>query len=431
MARSFTHLVAGETVARLFGLAAVLALTRRLGPVDFGLVTLGATLVLWVGMAVDSGTEQLNVRDISRQPEAFKEIVEPVLGLRLALAGVITIMFSAVVVVACPPATERVLLPFALVLPVAALNLRWMVLGVRASLAVALGNVAAQALFMAGVLLIVMNPADAPDVALLQAAGELLYAAVIFAAVVPRFGLLRPRVDLTAWRQSLRTGYPLMVTQMAQFAMFTVDLLLIAILLNGAQTGYYGAAAKPIAFALVAISLFRISFLASYSAAPREHAASVFHLTARVALGLAVALAVVGSVAASVVVSTVFGDAYEPAAAVLAIRIWSIPLYALAGMYGAALIAADHQQALMRLSVVCALFNLALNLCTVPLLGIDGAAAASVCSFALMLGLSFRSARALELAPPLRAILFDPRATVEPGIGPSAPGSAPPAVEPR
>jgi O-antigen/teichoic acid export membrane protein len=425
------HLAGGETVARLAGLVAVLALSRRLGPVDFGLVTLGATLVLWFGMAVDSGTEQLNVRDVARRPDDFKEIVEPVLGLRLALSGVIAAMFLGAVLITSSGSTAGVLAPFALMLPVAALNLRWMVLGVRASLAVAVGNVAAQALFMTGVLLIVTHAAEAPEVPLLQAAGELLYAAVIFVWILPRYGLVRPRVDLSAWRKSMRSGYPLMLTQMAQLSMLGVGLLLIEIDLGGAQTGYYAAATKPIAFAFVAISLFRISFLASYSSASAQHPAAVFRSTARVALGLAVALAAAVSLTGGPLVSALFGHAYAPAATVLVIRVWSLPLVALAGMYGTALIAADQQYTLMRVTVLSALVNVALTLAAVPLLGIKGAAAVSLCSYALLLLLSVRAARLLGIAPPLRSVLGAGRPAGLPAIGASPSGSAAPIVGPQ
>src|SRR5436309_14712319 len=84
--RSFSTLAAGETIARLVGLATVLLLARRLGAAGFGIVTLGLTLVGWFGLAVDSGTELLNVRDVARRPNEFREIASRVLGLRLTIS---------------------------------------------------------------------------------------------------------------------------------------------------------------------------------------------------------------------------------------------------------------------------------------------------------------------------------------------------------
>ena len=84
---------------------------------------------------------------------------------------------------------------FALVLPMLAFNLRWMVLGVQQARAVAVGNVAGRVLLMVGVLLLVWNVHDTLHVPLLQAGAELTYALVVLAAVTRRFGLIRPRID--------------------------------------------------------------------------------------------------------------------------------------------------------------------------------------------------------------------------------------------
>ena len=91
--RRFAALFAGEGVARAVGFVLVLVLARRLGPDGFGVVTLGLTLVAWFTFVVDSGTELLNVRDIARAPDRFRQIAANVLGLRLALSLVAAVIF--------------------------------------------------------------------------------------------------------------------------------------------------------------------------------------------------------------------------------------------------------------------------------------------------------------------------------------------------
>ena len=84
--RSFLTLAAGEWVARLIGVAIQIWLARKLTPGPYGVITFGIALIGWFGLVVDSGTEQLNVRDISRRPERFRELADTVLGLRIALS---------------------------------------------------------------------------------------------------------------------------------------------------------------------------------------------------------------------------------------------------------------------------------------------------------------------------------------------------------
>src|SRR5215210_6420896 len=96
LVRCFGALAIGEVLAQLCGFVAIIVMARRLDPHGFGLVTLGTTLVVWFGLIADSGTEVLNIRDISRRPEHFKRLAEPVLGLRLVLSGAaILLLFGA------------------------------------------------------------------------------------------------------------------------------------------------------------------------------------------------------------------------------------------------------------------------------------------------------------------------------------------------
>jgi PST family polysaccharide transporter len=405
--RSFSALAAGEIAARLFGFVAVIFLARRLSPGGFGLVVVGMTLVNWFRIVVDSGTEVLGVRDVARRPRLFRQIAEPILGLRLALS--LAAMGLFVVAASVIPGTDtdrQAALLFALILPIVALNLRFMVLGIEKARAVAAGNVASQVLIVAGVFWLVEGKHDLLLVPLVQAVGELAYAGVVLWAVAARFGLPRPRIDLPAWRRIVRTGLPLTANGIARTALYSFDVFLIAVVLTRAHVGLYGAAYKPVMFGSALVGLLSVSFLASYSApgAARVRLALV-RRTAATAGAVACVVALAMSVGAAVFLTVVFGDAYGAAATAMAILAWTLPALALAIPYGNALIAADRQGLLMRHNLVAAAFNVAANVVAVPLAGIEGAASVTVASLLLVLWLNYRSTVRLGLAEPLVGLL--------------------------
>lgn len=411
--KSFGWLVLGEGFARAFGFVAVILMARRLDPDGFGLVTLGATLVIWFGIVVDSGTEVLNVRDIAREPERFKEIAEPVLGLRLTLSAGAAVLLFVAAYFASSAASDRIVLGlFALWLPMIAINLRWMVLPLNKARTVALGNACGQLLFAAGVVLFVMDVGDTIEVPLLQAAGEAIYATIVLVAVGRLFGLVRPRVNVPKWKATLRESGPLMANQLSRAAVYSLSFLVVAIALGRADVGYLGAAYKPVLFFAGAMGLFYVSFLSSFSALDPEHQRSLFRRTVGAAAGTTIPLALGMCLGASVLVSTVYGDQYGPAAPALAILVWVIPVLALNGPYGNALIAGHHQKVLMRNNLIGAAFNVVANCVVVPLAGITGVAVVAVASEALILLLMYRSAVALGVAPPLGTMLHRERAPV-------------------
>lgn len=391
LVRSFATLASGETLARAFGLVGVLVLARRLGPSDFGIVSFALALVGWFGLVVDSGTEVLNVRDIAREPHRFREIADRVLGLRLAISVLSAGLFvGAVELFARSTRVRDEVVLFAVVLPALALNLRWMVLGVRAAKAVAAGNVAARVVLALGIVVFVHGPPDLHRVPFLQLVAETAYAAVIIAAVARHFGVARPRIDLTAWAATLRESLPLLVNAFARAAFYSFDIVAIEVFLGPRDVGLYSAASKPVLFVTGIIGIFSISFLSSFSAAGRE-AIRLLRKAVRTSLAVCLPLAALLSAGSIVFVPLVFGDAYRSAAAALAVLAWRIPIMALAGPLGTSLIAVGRQTTLMRNNVVGAVVIVAGDLVAVPALGILGAGAVSILASAIVLVLDYRA----------------------------------------
>jgi O-antigen/teichoic acid export membrane protein len=426
LVRSFGALAIGEGIARVLSFVALIVLARRLGPNGFGLVTLGTTLVVWFSLVVDSGTEMLNLREISRHPSRFRAIAEPVMGLRLALsAGAVALFGVAAVLASSRPSDRYVLWLFALTLPMIALNLRWMVLGVRGAKSVAVGNASGELLFLLGVLLFVNELHDTLRVPLIEAGGECCYALVVLAAVARRFGFVRPRIDFAAWRETVRSSYPLMVNQFARATVYSFDILLVAVLLGRRDVGVYGAAYKPVLFLSGAVGLFYVSFLSTYSAVGSDRAHDLFRRTVATTFAAGAAVAVALAASSGLVVSAFFGSAYDGSAVPLAILVWTVPILAATGAYAVALIAADRQSVLMRNNVVGAVFNVAANFAAVPLAGIRGAAVVTIASELLNLALNYTSATRLGLAPSVRALAWPHRYSFTPresGTPPQAKG---------
>ncbi len=389
--RRFGALFVGEGAARLVGFVVVLVLARRLGPDGFGVVTLGLTLVAWFAYVVDSGTELLNVRDIARRPDRFRQIAAQVLGLRLVLSVVaVGIFVAGVELFARSAFTRDTVVLFALLLPAIALNLRWMVLGVGGAKAVAAGNVTGRVVVLVGAVFLVADVHDLRRVPLLEFGAELMYALIVLWIVGGRLGSIRPRADLALWRSTLQQSLPLMVSGVARATIISFDVIVISLALGPHDLGIYGVASKPVAFAAGAVGLFSLSFLSAFSTTVEHEAAALHGRALAASATVCIALAAALSVAAPLL-PFVFGDQYTSAVVVLAIISWRIPLAAFGGLYAAVLVAADRQKALMWNSIVSALVVICMDIAAVLLFGLVGAAVASIAAAGLFFLLNHRS----------------------------------------
>jgi O-antigen/teichoic acid export membrane protein len=416
--RSFSTLAAGEVVARLAGLAAILLLARRLGPAGFGVITLGLTLVGWFGLVVDSGTELLNVREVARRPNEFRDIASRVLGLRLTLSIAAAAVFAGgVELLTRSDAVRSTIVLFALALPGLALNLRWMVLGIHRARAIAVGNVVGRLVLLAGTVAIVGDVHDIRRVPLLEAGAELAYGTVVLVFVARSFGVLLPRIDLAGWWDTIRQSAPLMVNSLARAAAYSFDVLVIEIALGPRKLGLYGAGSKPVLFLTSALGLFSVAFLSAFSAQRGHSAEALFRRAVRVTVAACVPLALVISATAVAIVPLVFGHAYEGAAIVLTVLVWKIPLIAFGIPYGAVLVARERQVVLMRNNLVVGAATVLADLVAIPLFGLVGAAVVGIGNGLLGSYLNHRSCVRRGFVPSLPVVLRGRRS--EPSAAPA------------
>ena len=226
---------------------------------------------------------------------------------------------------------------------------------------------------------------------------------------MPRFGVLRPRVDRALWRSTLRGGFPLMVSAFARGVLLTFDLLVITIVLGPADAGQYSAASRPILFVITGIGLFFFSFVAAYSGLQGREASTLLRTSVRTTAAGSAVVAVLLAALAVPLVDLLYGDQYGDAALVLAILALRIPFSAVSAPFNGVLLAGGHQLLLMRNNVIGALVSMVLVLAVAPVAGIAGVAAVSALALGLVLALNVRSCRAVGLVPSLRETIFSAR----------------------
>jgi PST family polysaccharide transporter len=415
--RSFFTLAAGEWIARLIGVVIQVWLARQLTPGPYGVITFGLALIGWFGLVVDSGTEQLNVREISRHPERFRELADRVLGLRIALSLVAGAVLAVVTYEFSRSASAQDVLPrFALVLPALAINLRWMVLGIGQARAVAYGNVASRIVFLGAILLLVTSPNDTRVVPILEAISEATYALVIIVLAAKAYGYVRPKIDLPAWKKTLTEGFPLLVYGACRATIHTVDIVMIALILGHSDAGLFGVAIKPATFFVGAIGLFSIALISGYSAAPESETDSLFRRSVLLGSISMTAVAIVLTIATPLV-TFVFGHDYSGAGTAMAVVAWTLPIAGLSAPYGSVLVARRRQDLLMHVNLVATVVYLATNAIVITFFGIVAAAGVRVGTYAIVLFLNQHVCVSRGLAPSLSSVFAGRWPRLVPGRG--------------
>lgn len=376
------------------GLGITACLGRFLDADAFGFYTFTATLLLLGHVLMDLGTGAVAAREIARDRDRERTILEGVLGWRRLTGGVA----AAIVIVLAllePDGVRRcVLIVAALVLYVLAAGVFSVVLQVRQAQGMmqALG-VSAQTLVLIGCF--ALNALGVPGAlfAGLLCVRELTN--VIGTTLLARRRLgYRPRPALrnrglpVFLRSALVQGLAVII----QTTYFHVDVLLVRFLRGEAELGAYAAAFRPINPLLLLPGALMAPVLPVLAASAAQEGdgfrTKVVH-AGTVMLGLGALGAVAGVLATPELLTLLYGGSYVGGA------LDAVPSFAwLCGAFlcvfataplGTALLAGGQERALLKVAVAGLVLNVAGNLVLLPTMGFEGAALTTAATEGLVL----------------------------------------------
>jgi O-antigen/teichoic acid export membrane protein len=377
------RVLAAAEVVRV-GISAALSvyLARRLGASAFGVWTFALAVSGYPLALVEAGLTWIGTRDVATDPAAARALVRRIVGLRLMLAA---IGFAAIAIIAArlPPEGPRrlVMLLATTSLLTTSITLDWVFYGLEQRAIVAAANVVKVLIFASAAMLLVHRADQVWEVPLLQAAGELAAAGILWRSF---FGLT-PSGTPSAHRISaaglLRQAAPLTLAQLMRALTMWSAVTLIGLFSSAAAVGQFGAAQRVALLAGGLTTLYFYAYVPLAARASQQGAAAVIalvgHSLPRSAAAAVLFAALVAAFASSLVLR-VFGDPYGPAVPVLRILVWTIPLSIVAGHLRHTLIAARLTGYDLVAVAVGAAATVGLNVVLVPLLGLIGGAIAMV-----------------------------------------------------
>jgi O-antigen/teichoic acid export membrane protein len=374
--------------AILLTAATVPLMTRHLGVADFGRFVTASSVVMIVAGVTEFGLSGIGTREYAlATPSERRALLANLLGLRtvLTLAG---LAVGALLMVLAG-------YPSVVVVGMLVSGAGLMLLNVQQTYSISLTaqlDWGAASVFelinavvvAAGTVLLVLIGAQLFPfffVSVASSAAALLAAAVYLRGRVS----LLPLFELSKWRVLVRDTLPYAAAATVAILYPRVGLLVVSLLSNANQTGYYSTAFKVVEViggtsGLIASSAFPVFARAGRDDHERlRYAVGKVGDTALIA-GVYVTLSLV--VAAPFVIEVLGGKAFGPAVPVLRLQAIALLGGFLAATWSYTLLSLRMHGALLRVTIAGLVVSIALSAALVPSLGAEGASIASaVCEF--------------------------------------------------
>jgi O-antigen/teichoic acid export membrane protein len=400
IARHSLVLFAGDALARLMLFAATVWIARTLRPEAFGIVTFAQAVQGYLLLAGDWGMSIYGLREMATADAGRRAVWATVTTLRAGLTSLgVAIALVVTWLVPANDTTRTVVTVTLLGAVPLALVPDWACRAVgRMGWAATLGALQ-PALLLVGALLLVHGPADAPWVPAVRLVAAAVAAAVGTAALARlRFGdaadeARAARVTWREWlrshpvRAALRSGAVLLAANAAVLAYNSGDSLLLKLLSGDRAVGLYGSAYRVVQVPLAAFNAVTFAAFPVLARLHRGNPEAVRDVTGRL-VGWAFVAGVVVAAALSLLsgplVRALYGEAYAPAAAALAVLAFVVPLDFLVSTIGTSYVASGLERPLAVCAGAAAVLNLAANVLLIPRFGMLGAAWATIGTYVVL-----------------------------------------------
>ncbi len=382
IASNFLTLSAAEIACRGTSVLVTLSLAKVLGKAGYGRIEFAFNVVFWLVLLVRNGCEVIAARELARHPRLIRPLVNHLFFIKVALAA--ALFLALAVVGACTltdPADRTILALYGLMLLTTALGIDFVYRGMERMGLIAVSLYVRTAIYALGVWFWVGDATRIAWVPAWLAAGEACGIALVWAFYARQYGLPRPQLSGRFLRVFLRRCRPVLMIQVAQTVLGSVDLMVVGLMCSWDDVGLYGAPHRMVTAVLTFGMIFQQVVFPTLARSWRDTAASgrrpLEALVRALTLAL-VPLALGTTILAGPLVRFLLPESYASGALLLALGIWRAPLLTLAFLYQTALIALNRESAGTRLLAAGAIGSGPLTALLLWRFGLPGASIAIV-----------------------------------------------------
>ncbi len=383
VAKNAIWIIAGRVVQSLLALVINMLTARYLGPSNFGLITYASSLVAFVVPIMELGFGNVLVKEIINRPEAEGKVLGTTVFFSVCSSLCCIIGVTAFAFVANPnePTTILVCLLYSLILVFQATDhIRyWFQAKLLSKYTAIIKLIAYVSVSAYKVFLLITSKSvlwfalsNAFDYALISAGSIYTYR---------RLGGQRFSVSKKIGKDIFTRSKHYILSSMMVTVFAQTDKVMIKLMIDETATGYYGAAvacAGMTSFVFSAIiDSFRPSILEGANASQEVFQKRLTMLYSLI-IYMSLAQSILMTVFARLIIRILYGAAYYSAAGALQIIVWYTTFSYLGSVRNIWILANDKQEYLWKINILGASANVFLNAILIPIIGIYGAALASL-----------------------------------------------------
>lgn len=391
IAKNASLLLISRALSYLLAFFYTMYAARYLGAAGFGVLSFALAFAVILGIFADVGLHPLTVREVARDKSLASKYLANISVMKIVLAFV-TFGLIALVINLMGYPQQTIIVVYLVGLSVIFMSFTQMFYSIFQAFErmeyQSLGRVLNATLMLVGVIFAIKYGFSVVGFACLFAISSiitLVYSFVVmrlkFSNSAPASATTTMEMDLGFWKSTIKEALPFFLAAVFSVIAFRIDMVMLSMMKGDVAVGWYSAAFRLIEVLIFIPAVFTAAIypvISQFHISSQDSLKFAYQKVFKYLCILGVPIAIGTTILADRIILFIFQSGFAQSIIALRVLIWVIPFIFLTYMFGTVLASINRQLLAMKITLLCTVSNVGMNLLLIPRYSYTGAAIATV-----------------------------------------------------
>jgi O-antigen/teichoic acid export membrane protein len=384
IAKNSFFLLSGKIISILLGFAYSIYIARYLGAEGYGILSFALAFSGIFGVFTDLGLSTLATREIARNKALAVKYLGNIFLIEVILAGfTFLLIFVSLNIMKYPHQTVIVvyIVSISIILNSFIKVFNSVFQAFENMKYEAVGAILQSIIMMIGVILAIKGNLSVLSFAEVYLLASIIILGYTFFVYVWKYGIFKLEADWKFWKITIKDALPFGITGIFVTIFYWIDTVMLSFMKGDEIVGLYNVSYRLIMMLLILPSIINVTIfpaMSKFSISSSNSLNFIFRKYFKYMCIIGVPLCVGTVLLADEIIQSLYGTGYQDSATALQILIWSTLFIFVSSPFYRLLEASNKQMITTKITGICMLENVILNLIIIPKYSYIGASATTV-----------------------------------------------------
>jgi len=402
-----------QILSYVLGFFITMYTARYLGAEGYGILSLALSITGIFGILADLGLNTLMVREVARNKELADTYISNTFLMKMVLS-ILTfgLMFSVVNIIGYSSTVSTViyLITFSVILNAFTGVLNAVFQANEKMEYVSVSTILSSAAMLVGTAVGIYYHYDVIYFAMLYIISYGLVFIYISIMYLWKFSLPKIHIDMSFWKPTIKEAWPFGITSLSGTLYTYIDSIMLSIIQGNTVVGWYSAAYRLMLITLfipntVNTAIFPV--MSRFYTSSRDSLNLMYERYFKYMLIIGIPMGFGTTILADKIIMLIFGSGYSQSVLALQILIWTMVFTFAGASFVQLLQSVNRQIVITKISIICVLINILLNLVLIPRYSYIGASFATLLTEVVLVAYIISTSYKLGYGIPKKTVLKD------------------------